>query len=180
MDESSRVNLKTAFFSPCNKPKRYEDKCVEKERIMRTAFLVFYIDALRMSLKNYIHEFCKGCNQAIGGKAAPVDHPHTCIKYKSMRQAFDEYGACTSSEINQNNEERWKICRKWWDFIFDLPECSSITHKDAVKFAQKWENDYFTTLQYGWEEEFNEIMGQFYWFAPNQHIGDVLKQLSKM
>ena len=82
------------------------------------------------------------------------------------------------SEIRKNNATRWKICRKWWDFVFDLPSCSSITHKDAVKFARKWENDFFCTLQYGWEEEFDSIIDQSYWSVPSTHMNDVLRQLS--
>ncbi len=175
--QTIHINLAKSFFDPYKDEKDFY--CAEKEKIMRTAFLVFYMDELRQSLKYYVTELCSGCSQDIGGKAVPVARPHTCVKYESMRQAYNDYGACAVSAINQNNAIRWKICRKWWDFIFDLPDCSSITHKDAVKFTEKWENDYFTTIQHGWEEEFDKVINQFYWFTPNHHIDAVLKTLSK-
>ena len=171
------MDLETAFFNPYHDEKEFY--CDEKEKIMRTAFLVFYGEEICQSLKYYVVHFCSGCNQDIGGKAMPVDYPHTCMKYGSMRDAFQDYGISAVSSVNQNNASRWKICRKWWDFIFDLPNYSSIRFGDAINFAEKYKDNCFMNIPKDWRIEFDTVIDNMYWVTQNSRLDTLLKRLSK-
>lgn len=175
---SARINIKMAFFNPYKDEYKFYNE--EKKKIMKTAFMVFYLDELRDELKKIVVKMCRCCNQDIGGKAPPIYYPHTCSTFNTLQQAYKEFGPWAMSSISQNNKIRWRICQKWWNFIFDLPMCSSIKEKDAINFSREAENDFFHTLQYGWEEEFKNVIERFYWDDPNSNnIDDMLKELSK-
>ena len=176
---TARVNLKMAFFNP------FKDEYVfynqEKKKIMRTAFTLFYMEELRKSLKEIVVLNCQICNQDIAGKEAPKTGPHTCMDFKTLRQAYDEHGDCAMGQISRNNKTRWSICQKWWNFIFTLPANSSIQARDAVRFAQDGENDLFDVLFcVGWGEEFDNMIERFSWTKPDSdNIAYMLYELSK-
>ena len=87
---SQRINLQMAFFDPFKDEQEFQS--AQKQKILRTAFMVFYVDELRESLKRFVAKYCQHCNQDIGGKAAPIFFPHSCSEYQTMRDAYEEYG----------------------------------------------------------------------------------------
>lgn len=174
----ARVNVKMSFFNPFKDEYKFYNE--EKKKILRSIFMVFYMEELRDQLKEIILKNCRNCNQTIAGKAAPVNYPHSCQKFKTLRQGYNEYGVCVMSRINLDNKIRWKICKKFWDFVIDLPASSSIKVKDAIKFSQEPENDFFHCLLYEWEDEFENIMERFSWEKPNSDsIYYMLYELTK-
>jgi len=176
---SARVNLKMAFFNPFKDEYLFYNE--EKKKILRTTFMVFYMEELRNSLKEIVVMNCKICNQDIAGKERPKTHPHTCLDVKTLRQAYKEHGDCAMGRISRNNKIRWSICQKWWNFVMNLPANSSIQPRDAVRFARDGENDFFEVLFYGgWEEEFNSMLDRFGWTVPDSdNISYMLYELSK-
>lgn len=127
--------------------------------------MVFYVDELRYRLKEAVVKGCPNCNQDIAGNNPPRNHPHTCQNVHSMRQAYDQYGDCATTGIAMDNPTRWKICRTWWDWVYDLPSFSSIKEKDAISFANEVQDkDVFGgAMRELWKEEFNEILERFSW-----------------
>lgn len=172
------VNIKLAYFIS------YKDEygfcSEEKKKMLRTAFMVFYMEELRDKLRELVVLNCPTCNQDIVGKEPYRNGPHTCSNFKSLRQAYREYGTSAMEAIRHNSKTRWLICQKWWNFVFDLPAYSSIRPKDAIKFSQEVDNDFFYFFLYGWEEEFNNMMDRFDWDKPNSDIvACILYELSK-
>ena len=157
----ARVDLKMAFFNPYRDELNFYNG--EKKKILRSVFVVFYMEELRHRLKEAVVMDCPNCNQDVAGHDLPKNHPHTCDKFKTMREAFDKYGTCATNAIAMHNKARWRISRKWWDWVFDLPPFSSIKEKDAISFVEETEHDLFEAVSKNWKEEFDDILERFSW-----------------
>lgn len=160
------------FFDPYKEANEFCD--VQKKKVLRMVFLVFYAEELHKCLQNLVILSCLNCNQDIPGKEAPIAYPHTCKNFETSLQAFEAYGARAMSEMDADNKTRWHVYRKWWDFVFDLTPYSRIKEVDFIDFGKQ---DLFL-LKNEWQDDLRRILGEFRWADPN-NLTDMLKQITK-
>jgi hypothetical protein len=175
---SDGISIQRAFFNP-HRDEEYLLYNKEKKKRLCSAFMVFYVEELREKLREIVILDCPGCNKPLGGKKVPKSGPHTCSDFSTLRQAYRLYGTFAMEKIRCDNEIRWLLCQRWWNYVFRLPKDSKINVKDAIRFSSEVNRENFYLFLCGWEEQFYNMMDRFSWNETDDDIIEcILSELS--
>jgi hypothetical protein len=163
VEMNSKMNLEMAFFNPWKDEEQFFHE--EKQKILRSVFIVAYLGELKKKLRFLIHNRCYMCNPSFTGDNL-CEQSHKCVEYTTLEKAVEHYGERAMAQISLNNETRWKICRSFWDFIYELKPGSTITDQDAMVFIQKDNFDLIRSDE-KWICEFNVAVRTVFWSIDN-------------